>query len=184
MSPPSTRKLLTKYALGNAASQEIIDWATGMLMESCDTAHLRMLAGYTESQAEADLEGFRADFRKALEELGLELPPERTAYKDYACFICEAILEETIALREGHRVLYSIWQEVNYGIGGADIFESFMYLEDSRTLVEEGYPPLMERFEGLNKWTYSDLLRNEARLFLRIHGQAKAEEPDGEGRGG
>jgi len=184
MSPQGTGKLLTKYALGNAASQEIIDWATGMLTAGRDTPHLRMLAGYTESQAEADLEGFRADFRKTLEELGLELPPVRAAYKDYACFICEAILEEAIALREGHRVLYSIWQEVNYGIGGAGIFESFMYLEDSRTLVEEGYPPLMKRFQGLSKWTYSELLRNEARLFLEAHGKAKAEEPDEEGRGG
>lgn len=179
MPQPSTNRLLTAYALGDATSKEMIDWATAILTGGRDSPHLRVLAGYTESQAEADLEDFRADFRRTLEELDLELPPKRTAYRDYACFICEAILEETIPLRQGHRVLYSIWQEVNYGIGGAQIFEPFMYLEDSLSLVEEGYSPLMERFEGLNSSTYPDILRSEARLFLDAHCKSEAEQAGG-----
>ncbi|MDF1811946.1 MAG: hypothetical protein P1V20_07020 [Verrucomicrobiales bacterium] len=172
---PDTKRLLTAYVLGGATSKEVIDWATAILIDGCDSPHLRLLAGYTESQAEADLQDFRGDFLRTLEELGLDLPSERTAYQDYACIICEEILEEIIALRKGHQVLYSIWQEVNYGIGDAQIFEPFMYLEDSLSLIEEGYPPLMERFEGLNASTYPDILRSEARLFLDAHCNPKEE---------
>ena len=164
-----TKRLLTAYAIGDATSKDVIEWATTMLIDGHDTPHLCMLAGYSESQAESNLEEFRADFRRTLKELGLELPPERTAYEDHACFICEAILDGAISFRKGHRILYSIWQEVNYGIGGAQIFEPFMYLEDSLSLVEEGYPPLMERFTGLNEETYQNILRNEARLFIDAH---------------
>ena len=66
MSHPSTKKLLTAYAIGDAGSQDVIDWATMMLTTGSDSPHLRVLAGYTEAQAETDLEDFRADFRKTL----------------------------------------------------------------------------------------------------------------------
>lgn len=169
MPPLTTKRLLTSYAIGDAAAKDVIDWATILLIDGRDSPHLRLLAGYTESQAEADSEEFRTDFRKTLAELGLELPPERTAYRDYACFICEAILVDTVPLREGHRILYRIWQDVNYELGDAQIFEPFMYLEDSLSLVAEGHTPLMERFNGLIEATYPDILRNEARLFIDAH---------------
>lgn len=47
-----------------------------------------------------------------------------------------------------------------------------MVLEDSLSLVAEGYTPHMERFNGLNEATYPDMLRNEARLFIDFHSRS------------
>lgn len=176
-----TRELLVRFALGQEFIREAIDWACDLLVGGEDTTHLRLLAGYSVVEAERSLEEFRADFRSTLEELGISVPPTREAFSEFACFICKSYLDGVLPCDTAHRILYQIWIETNYDARTKidDRFDGWMYLCDSRSLVAEGYEPLLEKFDGLNEETYEEFFRKEAVSFLVAYEPKEAKQNSG-----
>lgn len=167
-----TQELLVRYALGEAFEREAVEWACQLLEEGEDTPHLRYVAGYTEIEIQQDPEEFRRDFRLALEELNLPVPPQREEFNDLACFICESFLSGAIAYHCAHDALYQIWMDTTYNprYKTDNRFAVWMYLSDSISLVTDGYPPLLDKFEGLSETNYQAHFRREAVEFLNQYG--------------
>lgn len=179
MNPNSkfSKLVLAKFALGETTEKESISWACDLLEQGFDTPHLRILAGYTEPEARRDLEDFRSDFQKTVEELGLEFPPKPEAYTDFACYICRSYLDGILDYSTSHTTLYNIWRDTAYDSkNGIDKrFEVWMYLSESIELIYDGYGPLLEKFNGLNEKNHEEYFRKEAEEFLSQYSETKDE---------
>jgi hypothetical protein len=180
MSPPTPSKpmpanavashrvheLLGRRALGERVAPQLVAWAADMLVEGHDSKSLRFLAGHAETDSPSEI---GEEFDRALGELGHSLPPRREALDDYACFVCQCIVNGTVNLDNAHTVLYEIWKETHHDPKKRRMdgrFDIWMYLSDSLQLVEDGYGPILPELEGLSAASYPAFLKLKAGQFL------------------
>lgn len=119
--------LAGKRALGNASAKDYTDWAESALYSDTDSESIAILAGFG-LEREPDSIEVQTYFDKSINELGLKLPTDAEAIKNYAIHLCQQVVAYKIAPQEGVNLLdsfytatdyepiYSIWTELNEDI--------------------------------------------------------------------
>jgi len=117
MEPLQVAALL--WAIGDQASNDLPDLATGALVRGVDSPSLRELAGVPAD----DYWRIKALFESVLDELGLNLPDEQTALWQLAQHTAAEIVAGTVSPSVGaHR----IWSEMSHRIARAGDLRVFI----------------------------------------------------------
>jgi hypothetical protein len=117
--------LIGKRILGTASSRDYIQWAESLLLQNVGSENVAILAGLA-CENNSDSEEVEKYFQRSLEDLGLVLPNEEEALKNYAKVICEQIVSGDLEPEKGfsilarldfiadHKiVLFSIWDSLS-----------------------------------------------------------------------
>jgi hypothetical protein len=114
---------VAKYSIGHVVSDDLPDIATKGLEEGLESPSLQMLARFTIDESRYEGKKY---FERALDELNISFPDDRTAALQYAFGIVEDILTNERDILEGTREI------VNKALDAYDFFnESSDYCYDS-----------------------------------------------------
>lgn len=156
----TTAELLGKRALGEADCQDIVDWAATELVNGHDTKHLRILAGLQPPLHPSEVESF---LDKAFNEIGLQDKPVEDVLYDYADSITEQLVQKTIDLHRGRKILYKIFLQLEHPrrLVVWDLLD--MAWTDLETEPDEpsySYP-------SATKQNFPEIVRKEAENYLK-----------------
>jgi len=170
-----------KYVTGRIVSDDLPEIAVQGLEEGLDSPSLRILAGL--SQTDARYEGKQC-FEKALDELNISLPDDRTAALQYAFGIVEDILANERDILEGTREIVSnaIYAYDFYNESGDYCYDSIgfdkafglfdtlddppdiYYLDSGMSQTQLIYKTRKELLDELKNW------KEKERTFYNIRG--------------
>lgn len=118
-----TTILAAKYYLGRNSPRDYADWAVSCLENGLDTKNIRILASMFNADSFSDINIY---FQRALEELGLELPPKEESLLSYSKFIAKQIVENKIEPVKGCREIYLL----SYGLDYSEKLSNWIYLDE------------------------------------------------------
>ena len=140
------RRLVVHRAEGLATGDEYVDWALAALEAGQDSEHLRMLAGLGAYPHWQDVRDY---FGRALEELGLELPPAAQVIPEYIRDVARGILSGAVGPDAGLHKIYWALQTEGVQVPQEE-YETWLYLED-----------------GLEPGTYQELRGADREMAVR-----------------
>ena len=175
MNPEDTAYLVARFVVGDAAPEEIVEWAISCMQDGIESTTLPIVAGYTRKELSNDTGDFRDDVTRLFSELEVSLPSVNDARESFACYLCEGIIDDSLCPDRAHFELYELWRESNCQpeLKYQPRLEAFMYLSDSLGLVEMGEMPVVN---GLTNENYHDFLKKECRVYLEFVKTRKGEQ--------
>ena len=165
MNPVDTSYLVARFVVGDAAPEELVEWAIACMQDGLESRTLPIVAGYTKVELSNDTGDFRNDVTRLFKEFEISLPSMNAAREWFARYLCEGIIGDSLCPDSAHFELYELWRESNYQpeLEYQPRLEPFMYLSDSLGLVEMGEVPVVN---GLTSENYHDFLKKECRIYL------------------
>lgn len=121
MSTEDVEILAARVALGTVSPNAVIQTATNALLEGADTPSLRVLAGLCGSETEDVI----PLFRKALHEMGLEVPSRQHAVISFAQSTARRISSGELDPGEGAKQIWELTLEEPEG--GTHRLDPFVY---------------------------------------------------------
>lgn len=152
--PAGTRTVLIREGEGWASSHELADWAAGALADGFDTPTLRILAGADlPERSEVRHAEVSLQFRQALDELGLEVPPRETTLRWHLESLARKILSGELTPRQG---IDQIHREIVTPLKHPEDMRTWCYLwsglsADGKSYFPEEQPPHVIR-QAVVEW--------------------------------
>ena len=145
MNPVDTSYLVARFVVGDAAPEELVEWAIACMQDGLESRTLPIVAGYTKVELSNDTGDFRNDVTRLFKEFEISLPSMNAARECFARYLCEGIIGDSLCPDSARFELYELWRESNYQpeLEYQPRLEPFMYLSDSLGLVETGEVPIV-----------------------------------------
>lgn len=155
-------ELAGRRALGNATRDDHVRWAEGLLGDGVDSDEVAVLAslGLAENPDSQEIESW---FQKALDDLGLELPPHDQALLSYSRRICQNIVDADITPEDGLMLLEPFYRATRYA---QTVFMIWAELVEDVSLLCEGERPVFN--SGLNTANMAPFIHDVAAQYLRL----------------
>jgi hypothetical protein len=154
----TSRELFWSRALGSYTEEAAVSWAVAELERQPATPNLAALAGLTSPYNRFEVEDL---LHRALSELGIEEPSLQHAYLDFLCTTGRAVLDGTLAPREGCAKL----ARAHGGDLSRREVQPFWLLDLGHQDLQAGQPSW--HYAELTMANFDDLVRRECSVLIQ-----------------
>ncbi len=156
----STTAMFGKRAMSQLSAEDYIDWAVQMLMQDCDSRHLRILAGLGRKTTSA----FEAEdyFLRCMKELNLSVPDSEKAIWAYAREAAQEIVDGRISGKQGVRNMFQFCLATDYDHD----FVIWLELDDALdNLLQDEHP---YSYKSATLENFEIIAKHEAEKFIDL----------------